>query len=96
MGDKSRKKRPGRDSAQRDVPPKSPWIHIDCRCGEFRAWVSRDTGEMYALGDFWHLGRRERDEITVLVIEALRAGGFVPHDPLDVRDFLYHRSVAVE
>lgn len=89
MGDKSRKRRPGRDGNKREPKTKRPRL-LFVRRGEF--WVSIDT----------HTGRiecpahcllsdRERNAVTVEVIDALAKYGLSPADPMDVRDAMFGR-----
>jgi hypothetical protein len=51
--------------------------------------VDTHTGDLAATGDHTGLRRPERDRITREVIDLLVKFGWVPKDPLEVRDFLF-------
>jgi len=85
MGDKSRKKRPGRESDRQQHPR---WLRVDGPHGFF-CWVDSESGDMHAVGDGDGIDKEERNRITAEVLELLTAHGFRPRDPLAVRDFLF-------
>jgi hypothetical protein len=86
MGDKSNKKRPGRE-APKSAPPR--FLGVSSRNGLFAVLVDTHTGDLAATGDHTGLRRPERDRITREVIDLLVKFGWVPKDPLEVRDFLF-------
>jgi hypothetical protein len=84
MGDKRRKRRPGREA---DKPTGKPRVFV-VRRGAF--WVSIDTrtGTLECPG-VDGLTRDERDAVTAEVVETLTKYGLPPRCPLEVRDALF-------
>lgn len=87
MGDKSGKKRPGRDGHGREPRSKRPRV-LFVRRGEF--WVSIDlkTGDLQCPAHCL-LTPKERDKVTGDVIDTLTKYGLPPSDPLTVRDAMF-------
>jgi hypothetical protein len=94
MGDKSGKRRPGRDGHKRETKTKRPRVLV-VRRGEF--WVSIDThtGQLVCPAHCL-LDDRDKNRVTAEVIAVLTKYGTPPSDPMDVRDAMFGRLVAAE
>lgn len=86
MGDKSRKRRPGREAwRDRDKPR---WVRVDGPAG-FYCWVDTVSGEIKCWCEGSLVPRDKRDRITAAVIQILGDHDMVVVDPLQIRDFLF-------
>ena len=84
MGDKSNKRRPGREAERLTPPPRV----LVVRVGDF--WVSVDTRTgMIECPHDDGLSIQERNLVTSKVIDVLTSAGLPPLDKLQVRDALF-------
>ena len=84
MGDKSNKRRPGREAERLTTPPRV----LVVRVGDF--WVSVDTRTgMIECPMRDELTPPERNLVTSKVIETLTSAGLPPLDKLQVRDAIF-------
>jgi hypothetical protein len=84
MGDKRRKRRPGREGPKNERKPRklvithgSFWVSVDTHTGDLECKADHD------------LGTAERDAVTAAVVDELTKYGFPPGCPLEVRDALF-------